>query len=90
MCNGDTVEYKAESRSSRSALLDTKHSHFIFVDDGTEESFGKEIELRGYFEDLVRHPPGSEDEKFVESVMTEFNIGWTGSSQAIPSQACRA
>ena len=34
--------------------LDPNHTHFIFADDGSNNQFGKEQELRGRFEKVVR------------------------------------
>ena len=35
------------------ALLDSNHSHFLLVDDGTEGKYGVEIDLRSRFEEAV-------------------------------------
>ena len=34
------------------AYLDYNHSHFLLVDDGSENKFGREIEFRGRFDDI--------------------------------------
>ena len=34
----------------KKALLDPHHTHFILVDDGTRDSFGKEIAFRAAYE----------------------------------------
>ncbi|XP_074622988.1 transient receptor potential cation channel subfamily M member-like 2 isoform X1 [Acropora palmata] len=38
---------------SSGALLDSNHSHFLLVDNGTEEKYGVEIDLRSKFEEAV-------------------------------------
>ena len=38
---------------SKGALLDSNHSHFILVDNGTEGEYGVEIGLRSRFEEAV-------------------------------------
>ena len=38
---------------SKGALLDSNHSHFILVDNGTEGKYGVEIGLRSRFEEAV-------------------------------------
>lgn len=38
---------------SSGAPLDSNHSHFILVDNGTEEKYGVEIDLRSRFEEAV-------------------------------------
>ncbi len=35
-------------------MLDPNHTHFIFVDDGSEGQFGKEIEFRAHLEAELR------------------------------------
>ena len=35
------------------ALLDSNHSHFLLVDNGTEGKYGVEIGLRSRFEEAV-------------------------------------
>lgn len=38
---------------SSGALLDSNHSHFLLVDNGTEGKYGVEIDLRSRFEEAV-------------------------------------
>ena len=38
---------------SSGALLDSNHSHFLLVDNGTEGKYGVEINLRSRFEEAV-------------------------------------
>ncbi len=38
---------------SGGALLDSNHSHFLLVDNGTEGKYGVEIDLRSRFEEAV-------------------------------------
>ena len=38
---------------SSGALLDSNHSHFLLVDNGTEGRYGVEIDLRSRFEEAV-------------------------------------
>ena len=38
---------------SSGALLDSNHSHFLLVDNGTEDKYGVEIDLRSRFEEAV-------------------------------------
>ncbi len=40
--------------SSGDILLDPNHTHFIFVDDGSEGQFGKEIKFRARLEHELR------------------------------------
>lgn len=46
--------YRMESvPGSSGALLDSNHSHFLLVDNGTEGKYGVEIDLRSRFEEAV-------------------------------------
>lgn len=38
---------------SSGVLLDSNHSHFLLVDNGTEGKYGVEIDLRSRFEEAV-------------------------------------
>ena len=46
---------EADSVYSNDILLDPNHTHFIFVDDGSEGQYGKEIEFRSKLEDELRY-----------------------------------
>ena len=39
--------------NSSGALLDSNHSHFILVDNGTEGKYGVEIDLRSKIEEAI-------------------------------------
>eukprot|EP00058_Branchiostoma_floridae_P006677 XP_002592165.1 hypothetical protein BRAFLDRAFT_88112 [Branchiostoma floridae] len=61
------ARYHLEDPPPGRAALDPNHSHFILVDDGTNEQFGKEIKLRAELEKRISehktrastHAPGS-------------------------------
>ena len=42
-----------ESQGSTGALLDSNHSHFILVDNGTDGKYGVEIDLRSRIEEAI-------------------------------------
>ena len=46
---------------STDVLLNPNHSHFVFVDDGSEGDFGAEIDLRIKFENCVSSKIGKPD-----------------------------
>ncbi len=50
----DYVEDQVEKKN-KDKLLDPNHNHFIFVDDGSENEFGKEIKVRTTLESVLRH-----------------------------------
>ena len=47
-------ETKKDQAKNTDVLLDPNHTHFIFVDDGSEGLFGKEIEFRAHLEAELR------------------------------------
>ena len=46
--------YDKNTLKTNDVLLEPNHTHFIFVDDGSEGHFGKEIEFRSKLEDELR------------------------------------
>ena len=44
------MQYELSKPPKGLAALDKNHSHFILVDDGTENEYGKEIKFRAAFE----------------------------------------
>lgn len=61
--------YSLREEVDRNVNLDTNHTHYILVDNGTFRKFGGEIEFRGLFE------------KFVSQMMTD---GDESSSTKVP------
>ena len=56
------VEYPLKKQDkSKDVLLNPNHSHFVFVDDGSEGDFGAEIDLRIKFERCVSSKIGKPD-----------------------------
>ncbi len=50
----DLNDQKMYRSNNTDVLLDPNHTHFIFVDDGSEGQFGKEIEFRAHLEAELR------------------------------------
>lgn len=50
----DFNDQKKYESNNTDVLLDPNHTHFIFVDDGSEGQFGKEIEFRAHLEAELR------------------------------------
>ena len=48
------VEPKKEKPKNTDVLLDPNHTHFIFVDDGSQGMFGKEMVFRAHLEAELR------------------------------------
>ena len=42
-----------DNQNTSGALLDSNHSHFILVDNGTEGKYGVEIDLRSKIEEAI-------------------------------------
>ena len=72
------IHYEAR-KYVKSPALDPNHSHFILVDDGTENQFGKEIELRAEFEACACMSKGSKEERFIADILKNKQLGWEGS-----------
>ncbi len=60
--------------------LNSKHTHLILVDDGSEGEFGGEVELRALFEASARQAVGSGDEPLIIEEMEKAKMGWHGCS----------
>lgn len=45
---------RPKAGANTDVLLDPNHTHFILVDDGSENQFGKEIEFRAHLEAELR------------------------------------
>ncbi len=50
----DSNDQKKKQAPNTDVFLDPNHTHFIFVDDGSEGQFGKEIEFRAHLEAELR------------------------------------
>ena len=48
-----------EKSTSKSAILDPHHTHFLLVDDGKQGVYGGEIEFRAAFEQCNNNAPDS-------------------------------
>ena len=66
-------------REGQRPALDNHHSHFILVDDGTADQFGREIELRGQLEACACSPKGNAEERAIADVLARARMGWEGS-----------
>jgi hypothetical protein len=66
-------------REGKRPCLDSHHSHFILVDDGTEDVFGGEIELRGQLEACACSPKGNAEERAIANTLRREKLGWEGS-----------
>ncbi len=75
------VEYEPlkYGKEGKRPCLDSHHSHFILVDDGTEDKFGGEIELRGQLEACACSPKGNEEERAIANTLQQLKLGWEGS-----------
>ena len=67
--------------------LESNHTHFVLVDDGSAGKFGREIHLRGGFEAAARAPRGSDLERRVLAVLRMPReagqcLGWDGGAEA--------
>ena len=71
------IKYEAR-KYVKAPALDPNHSHFILVDDGSENQFGKEIELRAQFEACACLSKGGSEERFIADVLKNRNLGWEG------------
>ena len=77
------VQYQLAGTSSE---LESNHTHFVLVDDGSEGVFGREIDLRGGFEAAARAPRGSALERVVLTALRRPRasgqlLGWEGCSE---------
>lgn len=52
--SGNQSRSGAKPGANTDVLLDPNHTHFILVDDGSENQFGKEIEFRAHLEAELR------------------------------------
>jgi hypothetical protein len=66
-------------REGKRPCLDNHHSHFILVDDGSEDKFGVEIELRGQLETCACSPKGNDEERAIANTLRRLKLGWEGS-----------
>lgn len=54
---------KAQSACSKNVPLHENHSHFILIDDGSENDYGKEIEFRTRLEKYISEQKLDPDDK---------------------------
>ena len=47
------MSYKRKAQESETVHLNPYHTHFLLIDDGSTNQFGKEIEWRSRFETIV-------------------------------------
>uniref|UniRef100_H2ZBZ0 TRPM SLOG domain-containing protein n=1 Tax=Ciona savignyi TaxID=51511 RepID=H2ZBZ0_CIOSA len=73
--NPETINPKTES------LLDLNHSHFILVDDGSKNKFGKEIELRTKLEAFIASKHSGNEKVLLVALIVQGGPGSLNVSQ---------
>ena len=53
--NDKVINYEVETSMvlENEACLDHNHGHFLLIDDGSSETFGREIDFRSRFEESI-------------------------------------
>lgn len=69
---------EAQLACSRNVPLDENHSHFILIDDGSENKFGGEIDFRTSLEKFISEEKVNPDDK--ESCKWFLCTCWTTNS----------